>query len=262
MSSPSGLSSSGPRSSSWHHSNTLPCMSNRPNALGMSDPTGKGPVLGVHQAAGVPKEQLIGVAERSARDVPARQAYSHSDSMGRRYPRPGEEVRGDPHPLRILAVGIRLVAPLFAGKAFPLAEPVAIGHGVVPGDFGLGQVGVRIGRIWRIDRGGRAVCPGRGGTGRRSPPSWRCRRGGPGRSADPRCSSATVRRPVSPSGIRPRPARTTIVVPIAVEVPPPRSPRRVRSPARRRPRRAWSARPQVRSSHPAAACIDGSGSSR
>src|ERR1051325_2828268 len=74
---------------SWHHSIALPCMSNRPNGLGSFDATGCGamPLLFlVNQAywsnsdGSSPNEYCV--------VVPARQAYSHSASVGRREPKP------------------------------------------------------------------------------------------------------------------------------------------------------------------------------
>ena len=230
-----------PRRPSWHHSNTLPCMSNRPNALGMSDPTGKGPSCGVDQAAGVPQEQLIGVAEAVARNVvPARQAYSHSVSRGRRYPGPG---RGSPP---------RSASPPHTGRRHSARS--TIGPEVRPSrslsQLQYATASYQLTSVWGKS-GSASVVPGVtfaevGPTVQEEAElaDGHLRRGDVEREDpdDPptsRCSSATVRHPVSPSGIRPDPAarpssahrgRGTTDA----------SPRRARSPARRRPARAWS----------------------
>jgi hypothetical protein len=69
---------------SWHHCKTLPCISNSPQSFGRSDPTGRERLLEFtkyqayfgSRSSPSPMDQPV--------TLPARQAYSHSASVGNR----------------------------------------------------------------------------------------------------------------------------------------------------------------------------------
>src|SRR5215470_5461844 len=94
-----GMSSAFDVQQSSTHSQALPCMSKSPHELGLRLPTGMGPSVRVslrqpsRQAKREPRSANLAYAQSSVSSlpklqlvvVPARAAYSHSASVGKRY---------------------------------------------------------------------------------------------------------------------------------------------------------------------------------
>ena len=100
-----------------------------PQRVGQKLARRPGAVLGVQPGPGVAGESSSETPKKRGVVVPARQTYSHSASVGSRYP-----VRFTERSGRTIPGLDRLgIAPLVAGNAIPFAEPVAVARGGEPG---------------------------------------------------------------------------------------------------------------------------------
>src|SRR5262249_25930583 len=83
---------------------------------------------------GVPAQQVVRVAHRPARDAPGAAGVLPLGLGRQPVPRPLPPVGRHLHPVGVLALLVRQVAPLVPANPFLLTQPVAVRRRVVPPD--------------------------------------------------------------------------------------------------------------------------------